>query len=443
MTEGVIWKQIFFFTLPLLAGNLFQQLYNTVDSIVVGNYVGQRALAAVAASTPIVNIIVGFFMGMSAGASIVISMYFGARDRKGLRRSVHASMLIAAVLGLILTFIGIFISPLLLRLISTPAGVMESAVLYLRIYFGGMLALMIYNMGSSVLRAVGDSRRPLYFLCVSSVINIGLDLLFVIVFRWGIAGVAWATLIAQVVSAILVLLVLLRSQEDFSLNPRELRLDLPMIKRVMLLGMPAGLQQCLISFSNLFVQSYINQFDEAVMAGFGAYIKVDSFILLPVQSVSLAVTTFVGQNVGAGSLERAEKGTRVSLFMSLGVTAALSALINIFAGAILRVFCPEEEVIAAGLVFMKAFSPFYFTLCFCQVYSGALRGAGDARTPMLVMTFSFVILRQIFLFIGTRVLPSLELVAFSYPVTWLFAGAAVWLHYRRGKWKTICSGEPA
>ena len=319
MTEGVIWKQLLFFAIPLLLGNLFQLLYNTVDSIVVGNFVGGGALAAVGASNPIINLLVSFFMGIATGAGVVISRYFGAGDRENLSRAVHTSMMLVFLAGIFLMAAGAILSPLLLKATGTPEDVLPDAVVYMRIYFFGIIPVLLYNMGAGVLRSVGDSKRPLYYLIVASVVNIGLDLLFVIAFQMGVAGVAWATLIAQSLSAFLVLLNLFRSGEPYRLELKKMRISRGLLGEIVRLGLPAGLQNAIISLSNVVVQANINRFGTTAMAGCAAYGKLDGFANLPVNSFSMAATTFIGQNIGARNRERVKKGARVSVFLSMGV----------------------------------------------------------------------------------------------------------------------------
>ena len=319
MTEGVIWKQLLLFALPLLLGNLFQQFYNTVDSIVVGNYIGPNALAAVGASTPIVNLMVGLFTGLGTGAGVVIAQFFGAKDEKGVHDGVHTTIALCLVAGVVMGFIGVGLSPAILRLLDTPAEIMEGSVTYLQIYFMGVIALMIYNMGSGILRAIGDSRTPLYFLMVSSVVNIVLDLVFVINVQMGVAGVAWATLIAQVISAGLVLIRLITTKECYRLILKDIRFHKHALLETIRIGLPGGIQNAVVSFSNLIVQYNINSFGAAAVAGCSAYTKIDGFAVLPVMSFSMAVTTFTGQNVGARNYE-------LALLISIVVTILLFLL---------------------------------------------------------------------------------------------------------------------
>ena len=435
MTQGTIWKQLIYFAFPLLIGNLFQQLYNTVDSVVVGNFVSTEALAAVGSVTPIINMLVGFFSGLATGAGVVISQFFGAKNGQMLHKAVHTTLLMTVGLGVIFTFIGIFMTPLMLNLISTPADVFDGAALYLRIYFGGVLGLMLYNMVSGILRAVGDSKRPLYFLILSSLLNVVLDLAFVLIFHWGIAGVAIATIIAQFISAFLLLVVLARSDEDYKLVLRDLKMDAEILKRIVRIGLPAGLQMAVTSFSNVFVQSYINRFGSACMAGWTSYSKIDQFVLLPMQSLSLSATTFVGQNLGAGNLSRAKKGTRVSMAISVAITAVLTVLLIAFSSQLLMLFNQDENVLYYGNIFIRYLAPFYVICCINQIFAGSLRGAGDATGPMIIMLLSFVVFRQIYLFVGSQFFDSIIFVGLGYPAGWLVCSVFMAIHYFRGRWE--------
>ena len=435
MTQGTIWKQLIYFAFPLLIGNLFQQLYNTVDSVVVGNFVSTEALAAVGSVTPIINMLVGFFSGLATGAGVVISQFFGAKNGQMLHKAVHTTLLMTVGLGVIFTFIGIFMTPLMLNLMSTPADVFDGAALYLRIYFGGVLGLMLYNMVSGILRAVGDSKRPLYFLILSSLLNVVLDLAFVLIFHWGIAGVAIATIIAQFISAFLLLVVLARSDEDYKLVLRDLKMDAEILKRIVRIGLPAGLQMAVTSFSNVFVQSYINRFGSACMAGWTSYSKIDQFVLLPMQSLSLSATTFVGQNLGAGNLSRAKKGTRVSMAISVAITAVLTVLLIAFSSQLLMLFNQDKNVLYYGNIFIRYLAPFYVICCINQIFAGSLRGAGDATGPMIIMLLSFVVFRQIYLFVGSQFFDSIIFVGLGYPAGWLVCSVFMAIHYFRGRWE--------
>ena len=435
MTQGVIWKQLIAFSIPLLIGNLFQQLYNTVDSIIVGNFVSTEALAAVGSVTPVINMLIGFFTGLATGAGVVISQFFGAKDGERVHKTVHTTLMMTLVLGVFFTFIGIFMTPFMLRFMATPDTVMASSSEYLRIYFGGIIGLMLYNMASGIMRAVGDSQRPLYFLIFSSIVNVILDLLFVVGLHMGVAGVAWATIIAQFASAALALFSLGRSKGDYRFVPRDLRMDWMILKKIIRIGLPAGLQMAVTAFSNVFVQSYINVFGSTCMAGWTSLSKIDQFALLPMQSLALAATTFVGQNLGANNLARAKRGTRVSLAMSVGITAVLTVLLLTFSRQMLMLFTQDADVITYGKLFISVFSPFYVICCANQIFAGSLRGAGDATGPMLIMLASFVLFRQLYLYIGTMFTDSLVYVAFGYPAGWVVCSILMVIHYYAGKWQ--------
>lgn len=437
MTEGVLWKQIVRFTVPLLIGNIFQQLYNTVDSIVVGNFVGKEALAAVGSTSMIINMLIGFFSGLATGATVVVSHYFGARDDENLHRAVHTTIAMTLLLGVVFTGVGIALTPSMLRLMSTPDDVFGASQSYLTVYFSGVIGLMIYNMGAGVLRAVGDSRNPLYFLCVSSVVNIGLDILFVPVFKMGVEGVALATIIAQFVSAALVLVVLARAQNGCRLVVRDIRLHRDILGRIFKIGLPAAIQSAIVSFSNVFVQKYINAFGSSAMAGWTTHNKIDQFISLPVQSIGIAATTCVGQNLGAGKRERAERSTKVSLTIGVCVTLALTAIAMLAATPLLKIFNSEADVIEYGRLFIMVCSPFYVFSGINQILAGSLRGSGDSRTPTLIMIISFVPFRQLYLFVSSRLTDSIIPISLGYPVGWMMATLLLSIHYARGKWRSM------
>ena len=434
MTEGTIWKQLVLFALPLLAGNVFQQLYNTVDSIVVGNFVGADALGAVTSVAPAINTLVGLFMGMSSGASVVISQFFGARNNIQLRKSVHTSIVTTTLLAFVFMLVGYYMTPPMLRFMKTPDSITPLATTYLRIYFLGILGLMIYNMGSAILRAVGDSRRPLYFLILTSIMNVVLDLLFVIVFHLGVAGVAYATIISQFVSAILIMIVLFRSQECYSLRWNEMKIDQSMLGRIVYIGLPAGLQMAITSFSNVFVQSYINNFGAASTSGWGAYGRIDSFVILPMQSLALAATTFVGQNAGAGRIERIRTGIRTTLTLAIACTLAVCIPEFIIAPHVISLFSRDPQVMYYGALFIRLNCLFDVLCCMNQVHAGALRGMGDAKVPMFIMLGSFVVFRQIYLFIMSHLTGSIYPIALGYPAGWLVCSILMFLYFHYSHW---------
>ena len=419
MTEGSIISHLIGFSIPLLLGNVFQMLYNTVDSIVVGNFVGKQALAAISSTTMIVNIMIFFFNGFSIGGGVVISRYFGAKKMENLHRAVETTIAVTILFGIFFTFAGFLLVPAMLRLMSTPDDVFPQAKVYLQIYFSGALGLLIYNMGSGILRAVGDTRRPLYFLIFTSVLNTVLDLVFVIVFRAGIAGAAIATILSQFLSAILVLMLLCGTDDIYKLTWHDLRIDLSMLRNILEIGLPAGLQSMITSVSNVFVQSYINGFGSGCMAGWGAYNKLDSFIFLPINSLSQAATTFVGQNIGAERQDRADAGAVRAVTMAVGVTAFIGTILVIFAPGATSLFTRDEEVIYYGALFLRMNTYFLMFNAVNHVLAGALRGMGESKVPMYCMLTCFVLIRQLYLFIGSRIAYNPYVVGFGYPVGWM------------------------
>lgn len=434
MTQGSTTRHLVRFALPLLAGNLFQQLYNMVDTWVVGNFVSNEAFSAVGTVTPIINTLIGFFLGMSSGAGVVISQYYGAHRPEKVREAVHTAMLLTVIMGVVFTGVGIAMTPLMLELMKTPAEVAPDQTAYLTIYFAGIMGLLLYNMGSGILRAVGDSQRPFYFLLVSAGVNTALDLLFVLKFGMGVEGVAYATIIAQAVSAALTIAVLIGYDGSVKLSLRDLRIHWRMLKKIVAVGIPAALQMAITAFSNVFVQGYINQFGADCMSGWTAYTKIDQLVILPVQSLSLASTTFVGQNLGVGNVERARGGVRRALYLSFAVTAVLLVPVLTLAPDMTAFFNSKPEVVSYGALLLRLLSPFYFFFCINQIYSGALRGSGNSQVPMLIMLGSFVVFRQIYLyvmahFISNEIVP----IAMGYPAGWFVCSAVTLLYYAHCK----------
>ena len=434
MTQGSTTRHLINFALPLLAGNLFQQLYNMVDTWVVGNFVSNEAFSAVGTVTPIINTLIGFFLGMSSGAGVVISQYYGAHRPEKVHEAVHTAMLLTIVMGVVFTGVGIAMTPLMLELMKTPAEVAPDQTVYLTIYFAGIMGLLLYNMGSGILRAVGDSRRPFYFLLVSAGVNTALDLLFVLKFGMGVEGVAYATIIAQAVSAVLTIAVLIGYDGSVKLSLRDLRIHWDMLKKIVAVGIPAALQMAITAFSNVFVQGYINHFGADCMSGWTAYTKIDQLVILPVQSLSLASTTFVGQNLGVGNVERAKGGVRRALYLSFAVTAVLLVPVLTLAPDMTAFFNSKPEVVSYGALLLRLLSPFYFFFCINQIYSGALRGSGNSQVPMFIMLGSFVVFRQIYLyvmahFISNEIVP----IAMGYPAGWFVCSAVTLLYYAHCK----------
>ena len=444
MTQGSIFRLLLQFSLPLLAGNLFQQLYNMVDTWVVGNYVSNVAYSAVGTMGPILNMLIGFFSGFASGAGVVISQYYGAKMLHKVRETVHTALMLTLVMGILLTAVGLLMIPTALRLIKMPAEAVADATTYLRIIFSGIMGLMFYNMGAGILRAVGDSRRPFYFLIASACTNIVLDLLFVIRFQMGVAGVAWATIIAQALSAVLVLATLMGTESVVQVKLRWLRVNWAILKKIFTIGLPAAIQLAVTAFSNIFVQSYINFFGTDCMSGWTTYAKVDQLMFLPMQSIALASTTFVGQNLGKGNVERARAGVSTALKLSLGITAVILVPLMLFAPQITAFFNDKQEVIEYGTLLLRLLSPFYLLCCFNQVYAAAQRGAGNTRAPMVMMLGSFVLFRQAYLyimanFIANRLIP----IAMAYPAGWFICSLANAIYYHRTPLDRYRVVEPA
>ena len=420
MTVGPIFGQLVLFSLPLMLGNVFQMLYNTVDSIIVGNFVSKQALAAIGSTTMITNMTVFFFNGFSIGAGVTIGQYFGARDMDNLHRAIETTMAATFLLSVVFSGVGVALVRPLLLMMSTPEDVFADAAVYLRIYIGGISGLLIYNMGSGILRAVGDSTRPRYFLILTSVLHLILDLFFVLVLKAGIAGAAIATILSQFLSGTLILVLLTRTKDIYRLNWKELRLDFPILRQIFAVGLPAAVQSVLTAFSNIFVQSYINIFGSDCMAGWSSYNKLDQFIMLPMQSMAMAATTFVSQNVGAGNDRRADRGTVSALLLTCGITGVIIALLIGFAPSAVRLFSPDPAVIEYGVLFIRTNVAFLLFNCINHVLAGALRGRGDSRAPMIIMLSTFVGVRQVYLYIVTRFVANTpRIVGFGYPVGWV------------------------
>ena len=431
MTEGAITPQLLRFAIPLAIGLLFQQLYNTVDAMIVGKFVGKAALGAVGSTASIINMLIALFAGLSTGAGVVISQAYGAKDDKRLHNAIHTTISLTFILSIIATVAGILIVDPMLRMMDTPDDVMVEASEYLTIYFSGAAGLLFYNMGSGILRAVGDSTRPLYFLIFSAITNVLFDLLFVVTFKLGVAGAAYATIISELLSAILVMLVLTFSKTSYAIKWKSLNFDLRSVKQIFAIGFPSSIQQALTSFSNVFVQSYINFFQTDCIAGYASYNKLDAFILIPVQSLALASSTFVGQNYGAGKLKRGREGVKKTLILSIEITVIATALVMIFSGTLLGLFNDDPAVIEYGKRFVMIISPFYFTICFNQIFAGALRGIGKSTAPMIIMLTSFVAFRQLFLYCNKIFFSHSFLgTALAYPLGWVLCSILMMITYK-------------
>ena len=433
MTEGNIVKHIITFALPLLIGNVFQQLYNTVDMWVVGNLVSNEAYSAVGTIGPIINMLIGFFMGLSSGAGVVISQFYGAKREKDVSNTVHTAIVMTLILGVVFTFVGLAMTPYMLRLMKTPEEVLPESTAYLTIYFSGLLGLMLYNIGAGILRAVGDSQRPFYFLVICALMNTVLDLVFVLALDMGVRGVALATILSQITSAILVMITLMKADSCIQIRIRDLRVHWNMMRKIFTVGIPAALQMAITSFSNIFVQSYINYFGADCMSGWTTYAKVDQLLFLPMQSIALASTTFVGQNLGRNQIERARKGVSISLRIAMVSTVFMMIPVLIFAEPIVGFFNDKPEVVSYGTLLLRWISPFYLLCCFNQIYAGALRGAGNSRASMIIMLTSFVAFRQVYLFIMAGICNEIIPIAMSYPAGWLLCSLLTGIYYHKVK----------
>ena len=431
MTEGKIARHLITFAIPLLIGNLFQIMYNMVDTWVVGNFVSTEAFSAVGTLGPVTNLMIGFFIGLSSGAGVVISQFFGSARLDRVRDTVGTSVILTAVLAVVFTLLGLALVPVFLLILDMPAEVAAEARIYLLIWFSGIVGPMIYNMGAALLRAVGDSRRPFLFLVVAAVANTVLDLLFVLVFGWGVAGVAVATVIAQLLSALLVVITLVRTDSAVGIRRGMIRLDREILGKILRVGLPAAIQMAITSFSNIFVQSYINYFGKGAMGGWTAYTKIDQIILLPMQSLGLAATTFVGQNLGKGEIKRAEKGANTAFLMSLVSTGILIIPVMLFTPTLVTFFNSDPSVNEFGVLFLRWLTPFYLVWCVNQIYAGSPRGAGNSTAPMIIMLSSFVGFRQLYLFVMANFISNTILpIAMAFPAGWILAALITYIYYR-------------
>lgn len=434
MTEGNIWKLLIIFSIPLILGNLLQQMYNTADSIIVGNFVGSNGLAAVGSGTELINLIIAFSQGAAVGAGVIVSQNLGARDKQKTKLAVHTAMCIAIILGVILSAIGVIFSRDLLVWMKTPKSVLKDSVLYLQIYCGGLIFNVIYNMATGILNAAGNSKRPLIYLAIASVTNIILDLVFIKALKWGVKGAAIATDISQALSCVLAVGYLLRVNSDYKLIIKELKIHGNTAKQIIRVGLPTAIQNMVISFSNVLVQSSVNSYGATAMAGYAAYLKIDGFNILPVLSISMAVTTFTGQNVGAKKPDRIKKGMWNALIMGVVYTVIIGVVILLTSHTVLGLFTKDNEVITYGQLAMKYFCPFYFLLGILNILAGTVRGAGKGVPPMLILLFSMCIFRILWIKIALPFYSTIDGVFILYPISW-FVGMVLMIIYTKfGKW---------
>lgn len=434
MTEGPIARQLITFALPLLLGNLFQQLYNTADSLIVGNILGSDALAAVSSSSSLIQLFIGFFNGLAMGAGVVISRHYGARDIPRVQKAIHTMLAGGLVVGCVMTVAGAALSPVLLRLMGTPETVLPQSIAYFRTYFLGSLAFVMYNICMGILQAVGDSRHPLYYLIISSLINVVLDLLFVGVFGFGVASAAVATAISQIVSMLLCLYRLMHSDRDYRVSLRKLGFDLPSLRAILSNGVPSGVANCIISFANVVVQSSINSFGAAAMAGCGAHSRIEGFAFLPVMCFNMALTTFVSQNLGAKRPDRAKKGIQIGILCSAGIAEMIALLICLFSPKLISLFDSNPEVIAYGVMHQRTITPFFFLAAYTHAIAAALRGAGKSSVAMLGMVICWCVIRVPYVTLATKIRPVLTTVSWAYPITWLLSCTFFTVYYLKADW---------
>lgn len=432
-TKGVIWKQLLFFFFPILIGSFFQQLYNTVDTIIVGQAVGTSALAAVGSTGNLTNLIVNFYVGLSTGASVVIAQYYGAQNNKKIHQAVHTSYILAIVSGILMMLFGLFFSYQCLDAIGTPHDILNDATLYMKLYFLCMIPGAIYNIGAGILRAVGDSKRPLYYLIVCSIVNVVFDFIFVVIFHQGIAGAAIATVIAQSVCAILVTIQLMRTNEVYKLTLSKMKFHLPVLKKIIMIGAPAGIQSTMYSISNIVLQSHINAFGTRTIASWSVYVKIDALFWMMIAAIGAAITTFAGQNYGAHLHDRIKKGTRTALAMAFIMTISISTILCLTGSYITRLFSSDPHIIEECYSLMLFLMPFYFLYCCVEIFSGTMRGCGESIKPMILVCLGICVLRIAWLTFISPHYPTIKGVVVSYPVTWFTTSLLFIIYYKHFK----------
>lgn len=430
ITEGVIWKQLLFFFFPILLGTLFQQLYNTADTVVVGRFVGTKALAAVGGSTgQIVNLVVNFFVGLASGATVIIARYYGARDRIKLNNALHTAIALSIVGGIVTAVAGILLTPFLLQMMNTPADVIEGSTTYLRIYFAGIIFVFVYNIGSGILRAVGDSKRPLYFLIVCCFLNIFLDILFVVYLKLGVKGAAFATVISQAVSALLVILSLTKSVDIYRLRPNKIRFYKSLLIAIVTIGLPAGLQSVMYGISNIIIQTSLNSLGTETVAAHTAFAKIDAIYWMISGAFSVSIITFIGQNYGARKFDRMKKSIKVCLFMDLIASLLLTTVMMVAGPYLLRLFTSDQEVIEIGMQIIHIIAPSYALFIFIEILSSSLRGMGNVVIPMLMTCGGVCVLRILWIFLFVRTHLSVTTILMSYPISWGFTAVLFIIYF--------------
>ena len=434
MTRGKPWRLITAFAIPVLLSQVFQQLYNTADALIVGRFLGDEALAAVSSSGTLIFLIISFFTGMSMGASVTISRYFGAGDYARVSRAIHTNVLLAILCGIVLTVFGVALTPTFLRWMGTDPDVLPEAISYFRYYFFGILAVVMYNTCKGIMNALGDSRRPLYYLILSSLVNIVLDLLFIAVFHWGVWSAAAATTISQAVSMVLCLIHLTKKGTIYQVRLRGLRLDREMLGQIFRYGLPSGVQNSVIGFANVIVQSNINSFGKLAMAAYGAYSKLEGFAFLPVTSFTMALTTYVSQNLGAGEYDRAKKGSRFGIITSLLLAELIGVLMYLFAPQLTAIFTETPEVIALGVEQARTISLFYCLLAFSHAVASVCRGAGKAFVPMTIMLVFWCVVRITYITTVMHFVHDIQYIYWAYPITWSLSSVVYLIYYHFSDW---------
>lgn len=434
LLEGSIWKGIISFAVPIFLGNLFQQLYNTVDSLIVGNFLGSDALAAVTSSGSLIFLLVGFFNGIAMGAGVVISKYFGAKDYDNVKKAIHTDLAFGLVAGVLMTLIGMILTPQILRLMGTPESVLPNSILYFRTYFAGSMALVLYNIMTGILQAVGDSRHPLYYLVLSSVINIILDLILVGGFRLGVGAAAFATVVSQAVSMLLCLGRLMRSKDIYQVRLREIRFHSGILRQIIQIGLPSGMQNSIISFANIIVQTNINAFGVMAVAGCGVYSKIEGFAFLPITCFAMSLTTFIGQNLGARQYERAKKGAAFGITCSIILAELVGVIVYICAPYFVAAFNSQAEVVQFGVMQAHTEAFFYFLLAFSHCIAGIMRGAGKSTVPMFVMLVCWCMIRITYITATIHFVPRIHVIFWAYPLTWSLSSIVFLIYFLKADW---------
>lgn len=447
VTEGKISKKIILFAMPIFLGNLFQQLYNVADSLVVGNVLGKNALAAVSSSGSLIFLIVGFINGIFVGAGVIIARYFGEKNIKDLKIAVHTTIAFGLLAGVFVTVAGMGLTPYLLKMMGTPVDVLPESIKYFRLYFAGGIGIVMYNTCMGIFQAVGDSKHPLYYLILSAITNVVLDLLFVAVLGYGIGGAAVATVISQFLSAILSFVKLMRVDGVHKVEIKKIRIQKNMLSRILKMGIPTGVQNSVIGFANVIVQSSINDFGSIAMAGCGSYSKLEGFAFLPITSFSVALTTFIGQNLGAKNYDRAKKGARFGIITGVLLAEAVGAILWIFAPILIRLFNNQPEVVEIGVMQIRTEALFYCLLALSHCLSGILRGAGKSTIPMFVMLVSWCAIRITYIVTMVKIIPDIRVIFWAYPLTWFISSVVFIIYYTKADWmcgfKEQTSKQPA